>query len=98
MRTEFTRTLATSTIKPCTITVKDGKPEITELEAVTVAGKVSEKEALKAVQKKYGKSSNIAIASIEVVEDLYSISLEDFMKYATKKTANKDAKKEKESK
>lgn len=84
MRANFTRTLATSTIKAFRLSVKDGKPSAEELPAIVVAGKVNEKEALKAVQKEYGKDSSVAVGSIEVEENLYAISVEDFMKHAVK--------------
>lgn len=84
MRNKFSRTLATSTIKAYKLVVKDGKPVAEPLDDVVIAGKASEKEALKAVQKVYGKTSGVAIGSIEVAEDLYEISVEDFLKYAVK--------------
>lgn len=86
MRKTIIRTMATSTINAFKLTVKDGKPEIENLEPLTVMGKATDKEALKALKDKYGKNAPVQVASIDVQEDTYEISVEDFVKYAKKVT------------
>ena len=43
-----------------------------------------EKDALKALREKYGKNCSVTVGSIEVQEDTYEISVEDFLKHAKK--------------
>ena len=85
MRTTITRTLATSEITGFRLTVADGKPSIEELPVITVAGKAKEKDALKALEKEYGKGTGVTVGKIEISEAVYEISVDDFVKYATKK-------------
>lgn len=84
MRKTICRTMATSTINAFQLEVVNGKPEAKALEPITVTGKAKEKDALKALKDKYGTVQGITIGSIEVSEDTYEISVEDFLKYATK--------------
>lgn len=84
MRKTIVRTMATSTINAFKLTVKDGKPEIENLEPLTVMGKATEKEALKALKDKYGKNEPVQVANIDIQEDTYEISVDDFVKYAKK--------------
>ena len=84
MRKTITRTMHTSTITACKLTMVDGAPTVETLEPVVVMGKATEKEGMKALKDKYGKDSAITITSINVTEDTYEISVEDFVKYATK--------------
>jgi hypothetical protein len=60
------------------------KPVVTELPLVTVWGKPSKKEALKAVQDVHGKDVSITIGKIETSEETYKIKVEDFVAIATK--------------
>ena len=84
MRKTIVRTMATSKINAFKLTLENGQPKIENLEPLTVMGKASEKEALKALKDKYGKNAPITVANIEVQEDTYEISVEDFLKYAKK--------------
>lgn len=86
MRKTIVRTMATSTINAYKLTVENGQPKIENLEPLTVMGKATEKEALKALKDKYGKNAPVTIAGIDVQEDTYEISVDDFVKYATKVT------------
>lgn len=88
MRTTITRTLATSEITGYRLTVIDGKPSIEELPVITVAGKAKEKDALKALEKEYGKGAGFTVGKIEISEAVYEISVDDFVKYATKKVSD----------
>lgn len=84
MRKTICRTMATSTIQAFKLTIENGQPKVENLEPLVVMGKATEKEALKALKEKYGKNAPITIASIEVQEDTYEISVEDFVKHAKK--------------
>ena len=84
MRTTICRTLATSTIKIFKIKMVDNTPTIENLPDLIVSGKVTEKDAFKILREKYGKNHSITIGSIDVEENTYEISVEDFLKYATK--------------
>lgn len=84
MRKTITRTMATSKINSFTLEVKDGVPVAKALSPITVMGKASEKEAIKAVKEAYGKDVPVTIGEIEVTEETYEISVDDFMKYAKK--------------
>lgn len=84
MRKTIVRTMATSTINAFSLTMVDGQPKVENLEPITVMGKATEKEGLKALKEKYGKNCPITIGSIDVKEDTYEISVDDFIKYATK--------------
>lgn len=84
MRKTIVRTMATSTINAFKLTVENGQPKVENLEPLTVMGKATEKEALKALKEKYGKNAPVSIASIDVQEDTYEISVDDFVKYAKK--------------
>ena len=86
MRKTIVRTMATSTIKGFIMKVVDGKPVVETLEPITVMGKVKEKEAIKALREKYGKTAPVTISAIEVNEETYEISVADFVKYAKKVT------------
>lgn len=93
IRKTITRTMATSTVNAFTLKVVEGKPVVENLDPVTVAGKLTEVSALKVMKEKHGKDTPVTIASIQVEESLYEITVEDFMKYA-KKVEKDEAKKE----
>ena len=84
MRNTITRTMATSVIHAYRLTMKEGKPNIEELDPLTIGGKATVKDAEKALRKIYGKDAPITVSKIVVNEDVYEISVEDFMKYAKK--------------
>ena len=84
MRNTITRTMATSTIHAFRLTMKDGKPEVETLSPLVIGGKATVKDADRALRKQYGKDAPITVSKIDVAEDLYEISVEDFMKYAKK--------------
>lgn len=84
MRNTITRTMATSEIHAYSLTMKEGKPEVVELPVLTMSGKATVKDAEKALRKVHGKDTPITVSKIDVREDVYEISVEDFLKYATK--------------
>ena len=84
MRNTITRTMSTSTINAFKLSIVDGKPVVENLDPVVISGKAKEKDALKVLKKQFGDISGITIGSIDVSENTYEISVEDFLKYATK--------------
>ena len=84
MRNTITRTMATSEIHAYRMVMKEGKPEVETLPVLTIGGKATVKDAEKALRKQYGKDAPVVVSDIKVNEDVYEISVEDFMKYAKK--------------
>lgn len=84
MRKAIKKKIATSEIHAHRITVIEGSPTFTKLEPLTVAGKVDKRKAIKAIQNKYGMEGQYTIGEIIVNENLYSISVDDFITIATK--------------
>lgn len=97
MRKTITRTMCTSTVHAYTLSIVDGKPVAKELEPVVVMGKAKEKDALKVLKDKYGSTTAITVGKIQVEESTYEISVEDFVKYATKVEKGTTAKEEPET-
>lgn len=84
MRNSITRTIFTSDIHAFQLVMKDGKPVPEALPVLTIPGKASVRDAEKALRKRYGRTAAFTISQIEVYENVYEISVEDFIKYATK--------------
>jgi hypothetical protein len=84
IRKEITRKIVTSKVYAFSLEIEEGKPITKELEPLTFAGRLTESVALRRVTKFYGKSNSIKIAKIETSEDTYKISVEDFIRNATK--------------
>lgn len=84
MRSTITRTLSVSEITAFKLTMEDGAPKVETLPVIVVAGKANERDAMKVIRKQYGADANITVGKIDIHEDLYEITVEDFMKYATK--------------
>ena len=84
MRNTITRTMATSEIHAYRMVMKEGNPEVETLPVLTMGGKATVKDAEKALRKQYGKDAPVVVSNIVVNEDVYEISVEDFMKYAKK--------------
>lgn len=82
MRKTITRSITVSVIQSAKVTLKNGQAEITDNPTLKVNGIISEEKALKLVRKTYGETSQIE--SIETIDDVYEISVEEFMKYAKK--------------
>ena len=82
MRNVITRTISTTTIDSVKIRFIDGKPELTPNEQMIVSGGITEEKALKLIRKKYGDTAQVSALIVE--NDLYEISVDDFMKYAKK--------------
>lgn len=84
MRNTITRTMATSEIHAVRLTMIEGKPEVEQLPVMVIGGKATARDAEKALRKEYGKNAPITVTEIKVSEDVYEISVGDFMKYAKK--------------
>ena len=84
MRNTITRTMATSEIHACRLIMKDGAPVVETLPVLTISGKATTKDAEKELRKVYGKNAPVTVTNIKVSEDVYEISVEDFLKYAKK--------------
>jgi hypothetical protein len=82
-RTEFTRTLTETTVKPSIVKLEGGKVVTEPCEAFTVNGKIDEDKAVDLAKKKYGKKQQYVVEIVST-ETTYAISVEDFMKYAHK--------------
>lgn len=84
MRNTITRTMATSEIHAFRLTMEGGNPKVETLPVMTVSGKVTTKDAERLLRKEYGKTAPITVKEIVVSEDVYEITVEDFLKYAKK--------------
>jgi len=82
MRTTITRTITATTIKSANVTFVKGVPTVTENLPLTINGIVAEDKALKEVRKVYGATAQVT--DTMEVNDVYEISVDDFIKYATK--------------
>jgi hypothetical protein len=82
MRKTIVRTITASTIESANVTFEKGKPVVKANEPLTVNGIIKEDKALKEVRKAYGELAQVT--SINSVDAMYEISVEDFIKYATK--------------
>lgn len=82
MRTTIVRTITATTIDSANVLFEKGVPVITPNAAIVVNGVVTEEKALKAVRKTYGL--NTQVTAITAVNDVYEISVEDFIKHAKK--------------
>lgn len=95
MRKTIVRTITATTIESAKITFEKGKPVCTVNAPIIVNGVIAEDKALKEVRKTYGETSQVT--NIVSVDAVYEISVEDFIKYATKVEAEpKEENKEKE--
>lgn len=84
MRNTITRTITTATIRTAIIKVVDGQIKAVEHMPITTHGNIDMDTATKLVRKKYGKTTNVVVLEITHSDDEYEISVEDFIKYATK--------------
>lgn len=92
MRKTIVRTITTTTIKSANVTIEKGKPVVKENAPITLNGVVAEDKALKEVRKAYG--ANATVSEIVSVDDVYEISVEDFIKHSKKIVAPTDEQKQ----
>lgn len=84
MRNTITRTITTATIRTATIATENGEIKAIEHTPITAHGNIDSETALKLARKKYGKTANIVVLEVSTSDDEYEISVDDFIKYATK--------------
>jgi hypothetical protein len=94
MRKTITRTIVSTTIMSATVRVVNGKVTSSDNAPLTINGVIDDDKALKEVQKAYGKINQYVILGRLETNDIYEISVDDFMKYATKVEAPKEEVKE----
>lgn len=82
MRKTIVRTITFTTIQSAKVGFEKGLPVITPNAPLTINGIIADDKALKEVRKSYGESSQIT--DISTTDNTYEISVEDFIKYATK--------------
>jgi hypothetical protein len=85
MRKTIVRTITATTIESAIVTFEKGKPVVKANAPLTINGVVAEDKALKEVRKAYG--ANAQVTEVKSVDDIYEISVEDFIKYAKKVVA-----------
>jgi hypothetical protein len=85
MRKTIVRTITATTIESANVKFEKGKPVVTANAPIVLNGIVAEDKALKEVRKAYGETAQVTNTS--QVDDVYEISVEDFIKYAKKVVA-----------
>lgn len=84
-RTDFSRTIITSTIKVATVKVVGGKVETKELDPIVHIGTsaVKDDKAKKLAKAKYKTEPDVLVFGIDVKEEVRGMDFETFMKYST---------------
>lgn len=85
MAKTFTRTITSSIINACEIGTSNGEVVMKDLEPIVVENeKVSESKAMRLVKEMHGKEGKYFIKDIATYDELYSITMDDFLAHATK--------------
>lgn len=84
MRTTIQRKMVETKIHGCVVVSENGAPTINPLDPITVYGVVNERAATRELKNVYGKEKVIMVSKIESEEVQYEISVEDFIKNATR--------------
>jgi hypothetical protein len=82
MRKTIERTITVTEVTSATVKVEKGLPVFETNTTDIFNGTLSDEKALKEVQKLHGATA--VVIEKKEVNDRYEISVEDFMKYATK--------------
>lgn len=80
MRKTIVRSITETTVKSAVITFVKGQPIAKENKPIVVNGVIGEDKALKEVRKAYGETAYVT--EINSIDNVYEISVEDFIKYA----------------
>lgn len=100
-RTDFSRSIITSTIKVATVKVVGGTVETKELEPIVHVGTsaVKNDKATKLARAKYKAEPYVVVLGIDTKEEVRGIDFETFMKYSTpvERPASQQKPKDKES-
>lgn len=81
-RKTIVRTITATTIESANITFVNGNVDAKPNAPIVVNGTITEEKALKEVRKEYGATA--VVVKLSEVNDVYEISVEDFLKYAKK--------------
>ena len=84
VRKTIQRKLTTTTISGFRTELVGGEPRVEPIPPVTVAGRLADKEVLRALRAVHGRDNSLTVGSVSYEEGRYEISIEDFLKYATK--------------
>lgn len=84
MRATITRKMVETKIHGCVAVSANGEPRLEPLEPITVYGVVNERTATRELKNVYGKEKVIMVSKIESEEVQYEISVDDFIKHATR--------------
>ena len=88
IRTKITRNMPTSEIHAHELTMAGDQAVATALPVIIVGGRLGEVEAMRHLRKIYGRNKMFSIKDIIVEEGTYEMSIDDFLKYATKINQN----------
>jgi len=81
MRTTIIRTITATTIESVHVAFEKGQPKFVKNDTLTLNGKIDEASALKIIRKTFGE--NAQLQAVEETTNVYEISVDDFIKYAT---------------
>lgn len=83
-RTDFSRSIITSTVKVALVDVVNGKIETKELEPIVNVGTAAVKgdKALKLAKAKYKNVPSVVVLGIEVKEEVRGMDFETFLKHS----------------
>lgn len=85
MRNKITRKLTETVITGYSVEVReDGKPELIQLEPLTVFGVVSDRTALRELKRANPDKNGVTVATINTEDVQYEIPVEDFVQIATR--------------
>ena len=79
---KVTRRFYTTMISPAKVYSENGQIHTEELDAFIVSGKIDSKQAMKEVQKEYGKDNQYVIIDLHYEDQLYMMSVEKFIENA----------------
>ena len=85
MKTDFSRSIITSTIKVATVKVFGNKVETKELDPIVHIGTsaVKDDKAAKLAKAKYKTEPSVIVLGIDVKKEVRGMDFETFMKYST---------------
>jgi predicted lactoylglutathione lyase len=84
LRKNLVRKITTTTAQIFKISMNGNTPQIEELDKITLLGKPTEREILKAVKEKHGAGGSYTIGETTVEDTMYEMAVEDFVALATK--------------
>lgn len=82
-RNTMQRKVSSSVVSYSVVEVVDGQVQTSDVKTIEVAGRLSEQKAQRTV-KNIEESSQVVITGIEHKEEMYTMTIEDFIKHATK--------------